>query len=70
MSLSFPNQTSFDDATLGAVRFWGHDGAIGVAFFVQWAPHLRLCSTVTFAAVAIQGFEQRGEGAAELTRMG
>ena len=35
MSLSFPNQSRSYDATLPAVRFWGHDGAMEVAFFVN-----------------------------------
>jgi hypothetical protein len=35
MSLSFPNKSRSYDATLRAVRFWGHDGAMEVAFFVN-----------------------------------
>jgi uncharacterized protein DUF1488 len=35
MSLSFPNQSRSYDATLRAVRFWGHDGAMEVSFFVN-----------------------------------
>jgi Protein of unknown function (DUF1488) len=35
MSLNFPNQSRSYDATLRAVRFWGHDGAMEVAFFVN-----------------------------------
>jgi Protein of unknown function (DUF1488) len=35
MSLSFPNQSRSYDVTLRAVRFWGHDGALEVAFFVN-----------------------------------
>jgi len=35
MSLSFPNESRFYDATLRAVRFWGHDGAMETAFFVN-----------------------------------
>jgi len=34
MSLSFPNQSRFYDATRGAVRFWGHDSAMEASFFV------------------------------------
>jgi hypothetical protein len=34
MALSFPNQSRFYDATRRAVRFWGHDSAIEVVFFV------------------------------------
>jgi hypothetical protein len=35
MSLDFPNQSRSYDATLRAVRFWGHDGAMEAAFFVN-----------------------------------
>jgi Protein of unknown function (DUF1488) len=35
MTLSFPNQSRSYDATLRAVRFWGHDGAMEAAFFVS-----------------------------------
>jgi hypothetical protein len=34
MPLSFPNQSSFYDATRCAVRFWGHDSAMEASFFV------------------------------------
>jgi Protein of unknown function (DUF1488) len=35
MSLNFPNQSRSYDATLHAVRFWGHDGAMEASFFVN-----------------------------------
>ena len=35
MPLSFPNQSRSYDATLRAVRFWAHDGAMEVSFFVN-----------------------------------
>jgi hypothetical protein len=35
MSLSFPNQSRSYDATLRAIRFWGHDGAMEASFFVN-----------------------------------
>jgi Protein of unknown function (DUF1488) len=35
MSLSFPNLSRSYDATLRAVRFWGHDGPMEAAFFVN-----------------------------------
>ena len=35
MSLNFPNQSRSYDATLRAVRFWGHDSAMEVSFFVN-----------------------------------
>jgi hypothetical protein len=34
MTLHFPNQSRFYDATRRAVRFWGHDSAMEVVFFV------------------------------------
>lgn len=35
MALNFPNQTRFYDARMGAIRFWGYDGAIEASFFVN-----------------------------------
>ncbi|MFY9762955.1 MAG: DUF1488 domain-containing protein [Xanthobacteraceae bacterium] len=35
MTLSFPNQSRFYDATRRAVRFWGNDSAIEASFFVD-----------------------------------
>jgi hypothetical protein len=35
MSLSFPNRSRSFDATRRAVRFWGHDGPMEAAFFVN-----------------------------------
>ena len=35
MTLNFPNQSRSYDATLRAVRFWGHDGAMEASFFVN-----------------------------------
>jgi len=35
MSLNFPNHSRSYDATLRAVRFWGHDGAMETSFFVN-----------------------------------
>ena len=34
MTLSFPNQSRSFDATRRAVRFWGHESAIELSFFV------------------------------------
>jgi hypothetical protein len=48
MTLSFPNQSRFYDATRRAVRFWGHDSAMEAVFFVtedalkRIAPDMRL----------------------------
>ena len=35
MALSFPNENRYYDSRLGAIRFWGHDGAMEAAFFVN-----------------------------------
>jgi len=35
MALYFPNESRYYDATLHAVRFWGHDGAMEAPFFVD-----------------------------------
>jgi uncharacterized protein DUF1488 len=47
MALSFPNKSRAFDATRRAVRFWGHDSAMEVAFFItedalkRVEPHMR-----------------------------
>lgn len=35
MSLSFPNPSRCYDAGRRGVRFWGHDGAFEISFFVD-----------------------------------
>jgi hypothetical protein len=35
MALTFPNPSRSYDATRRAVRFWGHDGPMEAAFFVN-----------------------------------
>jgi hypothetical protein len=35
MALNFPNRSRSYDATRRAVRFWGHDGTMEAAFFVN-----------------------------------
>jgi len=35
MALNFPNESRSYDATLRAVRFWGHDGAMEASFYVN-----------------------------------
>jgi hypothetical protein len=34
MTLSFPNQSRWYDATQRGVRFWGHDSAMEASFFL------------------------------------
>ena len=56
MSLRFPNQNRFYDATRRAVRYWGHDSAMEVVFFVtedalkRIAPGMRLDETGLLSA--------------------
>jgi hypothetical protein len=35
MTLNFTNQSRSYDATLRAVRFWGHDGVMEASFYVN-----------------------------------
>ena len=42
MALSFPNRSRSYDATAGRIRFWGHDGAIEVPFFIHLPALFRL----------------------------
>ena len=43
MSLEFPNPSRSIDETRQSVRFWGHDGALEISFFVEFAALGRLC---------------------------
>lgn len=42
MSLNFPNRTRCYDTGRRGVRFWGHDGAFEISFFVDAAALARL----------------------------
>ena len=42
MALSFPNLCRSYDARGNRIRFWGHDGAIGVPFFLEMGGLFRL----------------------------
>lgn len=46
MTLSFPNQSRFYDATRRAVRFWGYDSAMEASFFVNDDALKRICPGV------------------------
>jgi hypothetical protein len=56
MSLRFPNENRFYDATRRAVRFWGHDSAMEAVFFMtedalkRIAPGMRLDETGLLSA--------------------
>jgi hypothetical protein len=42
MALNFPNMSRSYDAAGNRVRFWGHDGTVEVAFFLETSALLRL----------------------------
>ena len=42
MTLSFPNPSRSYDAVGNRIRFWGHDDAFEVAFFLEVGALLRL----------------------------
>jgi len=41
MALNFPNFSRSYDAAANRIRFWGHDGAIEVPFFLEASALLR-----------------------------
>jgi hypothetical protein len=41
MALNFPNRSRSYDAAGNRIRFWGHDGAIEVPFFLEMSALLR-----------------------------
>ena len=43
MSLDFPNPSRSIDETRQSVLFWGHDGALEITFFVEFAALRGLC---------------------------
>ena len=53
MTLSFPNQSRFYDATRRAVRFWGHDSAMEASFFVNADAMKRIKPDLEFDEVAL-----------------
>jgi len=82
MTLSFPNQSRFYDATRQAVRFWGHDNAMEASFFVnadalkRIKPDLRFdevgllsafdSNTKLIYATAAKVYERRRKGSYDL----
>jgi Protein of unknown function (DUF1488) len=55
MTLSFPNQSRFFDATRRAVRFWGHDSAMEASFFMTEEALKRVTPDLRFDEVAMLG---------------
>jgi hypothetical protein len=55
MTLSFPNQSRFYDATRRAVRFWGHDSVMEASFFVNADALKRIKPDMLFDEVGLLG---------------
>ena len=55
MTLSFPNQSRFYDATRRAVRFWGHDSAMEASFFVNADALKRIKPDMPFDEMGLLG---------------
>jgi hypothetical protein len=56
--LNFPNESRSYDGTRQCVRFWGHDGALEVSFFVEEAALLRIAPEMRHSeTAALQTFD-------------
>jgi hypothetical protein len=55
MALIFPNQSRSYDATRHAVRFWGHDSAMEVSFFVTEDALKRIMPGMRFDEAGLLG---------------
>jgi hypothetical protein len=53
MTLRFPNPSRSYDADRGRIRFWGHDDAIEVPFFLDEAAIFRLFPRTQNAEAAV-----------------
>jgi len=51
--LNFPNVSRSYDPTRRSVRFWGHDGALEVSFFVEEAALVRIAPGTKHNEVAV-----------------
>jgi len=62
MPLIFPNQSRSYDATRRAVRFWGHDSAMEVSFFVTEDALKRISPGMRFDEAGLLGaFDENRE---------
>ena len=43
MTLNFPNESRSFEAKRNRVRFWGHDHAVEITFFMEAGALLKLC---------------------------
>jgi len=58
MALGFPNRSRSYDARRNLIRFWGHDSALEISFFVEVAALRKLCSqTMDDEAAYLAAFE-------------
>ena len=58
MALHFPNSSRSFDATRRSVRFWGHDGALEISFFIEEdALHRIAPATMRSEAAALKVFD-------------
>jgi hypothetical protein len=55
MALIFPNESRSYDATRRAVRFWGHDSAMEVSFFVTEDALKRISPGMPFDEAGLLG---------------
>lgn len=53
--MSFPNQSRWYDATLRAVRFWGHDNTMEASFFITDEALKRIQPNVQFDEAGLLG---------------
>ena len=62
MTLNFPNTSRSYDPAEGFIRFWGHDGALEVSFFVEESALRRIApGTSTDEAASLKIFDANRE---------
>ena len=67
MTLRFPNESRSYDADRGRIRFWGHDDAIEVPFFLEEAAIFRLFpKTLNAEAAMLAAFDSARERICEI----
>jgi hypothetical protein len=67
MTLRFPNDSRSYDADRGRIRFWGHDDAIEVPFFLEEGAIFRLSpKTLNGEAAVLAAFDAARERICEI----
>ena len=62
MALQFPNRNCSYDARRNRMRFWGHDGALEISFFVEAAVFCESYASASLSEAAIlDAFDQHRE---------